>query len=188
MWRPTADDNEAPVGLSQEHLNAVRRNLFAVNLISNFEKQNLSLSRLAVNSLGFSNVEIRTLMLKDSELLDVSMSGFKVRFGGFENCRIERSEFNNWNANELRFSGPMLNLRMPGLKVDKLEISGAAGVINLSDSNIVQLMLGQGNETKLIIKSSSIEAIYAECPGASVDFSSCTIGRFACRRCMTGMP
>jgi len=164
-----------PTHINQEQLNIIRRNLFAVNLISNFEKRALSLSKLIVGSLGFADAEVNSLSLKDGEFFDLSMTRFRVNSAEFQGCKIERVEFSDWIAVELKLSCPRLDLRLLGADIGTLVVFGGSGALNLQASKIARLDLKQDNKTKLLIKSSTLGVINFDAPNEIVDFLSCEI-------------
>jgi uncharacterized protein YjbI with pentapeptide repeats len=166
-----------PRKLNQEQFETIRRNMFATNLIANFERKNLSVERLAIASLQFSEAEIETFRLYDSDISDVSMSGFKVGLATFTDCNMNRVELTSWSARTIEMSGKTSGIRMSGCQSVRCNLASDAGDVTVSDSEFDNLCVRLTDSAKLSLERCEIGVVEITSVGESTDFRGCRLRR-----------
>lgn len=167
---------KAPAGISQDQFAILRRNLFAINLMSNFEKSGLDLVGLSVGSVMFSGVKMRALRLSKSNLTDITLSQADISTVDLDDCAIERAEFSDWKVRRLALSGSRLDVKLSSAEIGTMSVRGEAGSVHLRDATTEVLSVESGNKSKVTVSATRLAALDVEVPNAIVELTHCDIG------------
>jgi len=166
-----------PQKLTSAEFDAVRRNMLAVNLLSNFERKALSLERLVFGSVAFADVDMKALSIYGSKIFDISMLRFRIDLVQFHDCTVERLELADWTAARFELSGKMQNVRVDRSQFGILSLSAETGDMILSQSKLDGLSVDLRGSARLQIGECDIESLTVVNTGESIDIRNCSINK-----------